>query len=56
MAEMQLFIYKIQPVRQEMVDAPTADEQRIVGEHFEYLERLTQQRIVHLAGRTLTDD
>jgi len=57
MAETKLFIYKIQAVRQEMASkGPTPEEDRIVGEHFSYLERLTQQGIVHLAGRTLSED
>ena len=56
MAEAQLFIYKIQAVRQGMVNTPTAEEQSIVSQHFKYLEGLTQQGVVHLAGRTLTDD
>jgi len=51
MANTKLFIYKIQPVRQEMVtQVATADEERIVAKHFKYLESLTQQGVVHLAG------
>ena len=57
MAEKSLYIYKIQPVRQEMVsEGRTPEEDQIVGEHFSYLERLTQQGVVLLAGRTLTED
>ena len=57
MAAKSLYIYKIQAVRQEMVsEGRTSEEDHIVGEHFSYLERLTQQGVVHLAGRTLTDD
>jgi hypothetical protein len=57
MAKTNLFIYKIQPVRPEMItEGRTPDEERIVGEHFDYLERLTKQGVVHLAGRTLTND
>ncbi|HET6846693.1 MAG TPA: YciI family protein [Anaerolineales bacterium] len=52
-----LYIYKIQPVRQEMVSkGRTPEEDQIVGAHFTYLERLTKQGVVLLAGRTLTDD
>jgi uncharacterized protein YciI len=33
---------------------PTADEARITGEHFAYLQRLRDDGIVLLAGRTQT--
>jgi uncharacterized protein len=57
MAAKSLYIYKIQPVRQEMVsEGRTPEEDRIIGEHFDYLERLTQQGVVLLAGRTMTHD
>jgi len=57
MAEKSLYIYKIQAVRQEMVsEGRTSEEDHIVGEHFSYLERLAEQGVVLLAGRTLTDD
>jgi uncharacterized protein YciI len=57
MADNPLFLYKIQVVRPEMITAgPTAEEEVIVGEHFSYLERLTQEGVVLLAGRTLNKD
>ncbi len=57
MTDESLFIYKIQPVRPEMLSlGSTPDEARIVGEHFDYLQRLTEQGVVSLAGRTLTTD
>lgn len=57
MAGKSLYLYKIQAVRQEMVsEGRTSEEDHIVGEHFSYLERLTRQGVVLLAGRTLTDD
>ncbi len=57
MAGKSLYIYKIQPVRQEMVSkGRTPEEDAVVGEHFSYLERMTKQGVVLLAGRTLTDD
>jgi uncharacterized protein YciI len=57
MAEKSLYIYKIQPVRQEMVsEGRTSEEDQIVGEHFSYLEKLAKQGVVLMAGRTLTDD
>lgn len=52
-----LYLYRIQPVRPEMlVIGPTPDEERIVGDHFAYLQRLTEESVVFLAGRTLTTD
>lgn len=57
MNQPQLYLYKIQPVRPEMLTGePTVEEQRIVGLHFEYLKKLTGQGIVVLAGRTLNTD
>jgi uncharacterized protein YciI len=57
MSEQQLFIYKIQPVRPAMLSlGATPDEERIIGEHFAYLERLASAGVVLLAGRTLTED
>jgi len=57
MAEMQQFLYRVQPARLEMLtDGPTPDEERIVGEHFAYLEDLTEKGTVLLAGRTLNVD
>jgi uncharacterized protein len=49
-----LFLYKIQPVRPEMLSVgATDDERRITSEHFEYLEGLTRSGTVLLAGRSL---
>ncbi len=54
---MKEFIYRIQPTRSTMLtDGPTPDEERIVGEHFAYLQRLTRDGVVVLAGRTLVTD
>jgi uncharacterized protein YciI len=36
-----------------MPDAPTEEEARLVGEHFEHLRRLADAGAVALAGRTL---
>ena len=55
MSDTHLFLYKIQPVRPEMlVDGPTPQEEQVIGEHFAYLEDLTRKGVVFLAGRTLT--
>ncbi len=54
---MQQYLYRIQPTRAGMLAAgPTEQESRIVDEHFVYLQRLTAQGIVLMAGRTLNDD
>jgi uncharacterized protein YciI len=39
-----------------LTDGPTPEEAEIVSEHFAYLEQLTEQGVVVLAGRTLTTD
>jgi uncharacterized protein YciI len=52
-----LFLYKNQPVRPEMLSVgATDDERRVTTEHFEYLEGLTRAGTVLLAGRTLNTD
>jgi len=52
-----LFLYKIQPVRPEMLTAgPTSEEDQVVSQHFAYLKGLTEAGIVLLAGRTLNTD
>lgn len=57
MAGSTLYLYKIQPVRPEMLtEGGTAEEDRIISEHFEYLKSLTEKGIVFLAGRTLNTD
>jgi uncharacterized protein YciI len=39
-----------------LVDGPTPHEAEIVSQHFAYLQNLTRQGIVYLAGRTLNTD
>jgi uncharacterized protein YciI len=54
---MPQFLYRIQPTRLAMLtDGPTEQEARIVGEHFNYLKRLTEEGAVLMAGRTLNND
>ena len=54
---MPQFLYRIQPTRLGMLtEGPTETEVAIIGEHFEYLSKLTAQGVVYLAGRTLTAD
>lgn len=51
------FLYRIQPTRPAMLtEGPTDEEAAIVGEHFAYLQGLTAQGTVILAGRTLNTD
>lgn len=54
---MPTYIYRIQPVRPAMLsDGPTAEETRVAGEHFEYLQSLMQDGVLILAGRSLNSD
>jgi len=46
------FILFIEPARAEMPDAPTDEEIRIVGEHFNYLKAETEAKNAILVGRT----
>jgi uncharacterized protein YciI len=57
MTDASLFVYKIQPVRPEMLSAgATPEEEQAISEHFAYLEGLTEAGVVLLAGRTLNTD
>ena len=50
---MQQYLYKIQPVRPEMLtEGPTEKESQIVSDHFSYLKGLMRKGVVILAGRT----
>ena len=51
------YIYRIQPSRHDMLESGlTQEEERIVGEHFDYLKELWEKKSVVLAGRTLNTD
>ena len=50
------YLYRIQPVRNGFLIESTPEEDVIVAEHFQYLQRLTEKGIVLLAGRTLNTD
>jgi len=50
------YLYRIQPIREGFLINSTPDEDRIVTEHFHYLQRLTEEGVVLLAGRTLNSD
>jgi uncharacterized protein len=54
---MDQFLYKIQPVRHDMLTKGATDfESRIISDHFNYLKRLAEDGVVILAGRTQTTD
>ena len=53
----QQYLYRIAPARIAMLtEGPTPDEQRVVAEHFAYLQRGVAEGVVILAGRTLNTD
>lgn len=57
MTSPSLFLYKIQPMRPEMLSVgSTAEEDEIISQHFAYLQDLTDDGVVLLAGRTLNTD
>ena len=54
---MPTYMYRIQPVRPEMLSAgPTDEEAQVTAEHFNYLKTLMEAGILILAGRTLNSD
>ena len=54
---MPTYIYRIQPVRPAMLsEGATAEETRITGQHFDYLQQLMHEGLLILAGRTLSSD
>ncbi len=54
---MPQFLYKIQPVRPEMLtEGLTEYESQIVEKHFDYLRDLMEKGVVILAGRTQNTD
>lgn len=57
MSEVTHYLYRIQPTRLEMLThGPTTEEAEIIAQHFSYLQQLTGQGVVVLAGRTLNTD
>ena len=54
---MPQYLYRVQPTRLGMLtDGPTEREAQIVGEHFSYLTKLTEEGTVLMAGRTINAD
>lgn len=57
MVETTEFLYMIKPVREDMLaTGPTPAEDRVIDEHFAYLNDLADKGVVVLAGRTMTTD
>ena len=51
------FLYTIQPTRPEMLlEGTTPEESEIVSRHFKYLQKLMEEQVVILAGRTQNTD
>ena len=47
------YLYMVRPARADMLTAgPTEAESGVIARHFEYLQRLTREGVVLLAGRT----
>lgn len=54
---MPQLLYKMQPVRPGMLShGPTTQEEKVIGDHFAYLQNLVAGGVVLMAGRTLTAD
>ncbi len=54
---MEQYLYRVTPTRIAMLtEGPTPSEERVVGEHFTYLQRGVAEGVVMLAGRTLNKD
>jgi uncharacterized protein YciI len=49
------YLYLIHPYRHGFFDSPTAEEQSVMEEHFQYLQRGLEQGTVILAGPCLDD-
>ena len=57
MSDTTQYLYRIQPKRSNMLsEGLTPQERQTMEEHFNYLQQLTDQRILILAGRTLNVD
>jgi len=49
---MAQWLYRIEPTRPDMLAEATADEARLVGDHYAYLVDLRDRGVLILAGRT----
>jgi len=51
------FLYEIRPTRPAMLtEGPTEEEAAVLSDHARYVERLAEQGVVELAGRTQNTD
>lgn len=48
---MRHYLYKTLPPRANFAETLSTNEEKIIGEHFNYLKDLTAQGVVYLAGR-----
>lgn len=53
MSEMPTFIYVVKLVRPESLTTMSPEEEKIIDEHFEYLKRKLQEKMLVLAGPCL---
>lgn len=57
MSQKQLYLYRIEPTRPEMLtEGGTAEEDQIMGEHFAYLKEKTADGTIFLAGPSFRAD
>jgi len=56
MAEIEHYIAIIKPVRDDFLKNSTEEDEKIMGEHFEYLKKLLASGELVLAGPALNED
>jgi len=57
MSEMQEWLYVLKATRLEMLtEGATEEEDRVVGEHYQYLKQLLRDGVTILMGRTIEDN
>lgn len=57
MSEPANYLYTTHATRDSMVtEGPTPEEEEVLEKHFQHMKELTEQGIVHLAGRTTEKD
>ena len=47
------FIYIVKPIKENFNESATEEENNIIGEHFLYLQKLLEQKVLILAGPEL---
>lgn len=55
-AKKTAFLIRIQPVRATFVNDATKEENKIMGEHFRYLQKLTAEGKIVLAGPSINNE